>query len=166
MVIISSKCGGKLNKMKQERYDINDEKIINALMDNSKVSLRKLANSLRISIVTVMNRIRKLKKSGVIRGYCADIDHEKLGYGVNVMISMRVSKGKLLMLEKKIARSPNVYAVYDVTGEYDVVVLALFRSTRAMDNFLKKIQTYDFVERTNTRLILNTIKERQIMVKF
>jgi len=46
-----------------------------------------------------------------------------------------------------------------------VYSLLLAPPRKGMNNFLKKIQTYDFVERTNTRLILNTIKEKEIEVK-
>jgi DNA-binding Lrp family transcriptional regulator len=145
--------------MKIDKYD---EKIINELIENAKMPLRKLAAQLNISFVTVMNRIKRMEKEGIIQKYTSRIDYEKLGYGVHVLIEIKISKGKLLELEKKIAKSPHVYAVYDTTGEFDATVFAKFRSTRSMDDFLKKVQKYDFVERTNTKLVLNTIKESQI----
>jgi Lrp/AsnC family transcriptional regulator for asnA, asnC and gidA len=55
--------------------------------------------------------------------------------------------------------------VYDTTGGFDAIVIGRFRSTRAMDSLLKKLQTFDFVERTNTKLILNTVKEDQIRLR-
>jgi len=158
LIILS---GVYFNKMK---IDSMDRKIINELVLNSKISLRKLATMLNVSFVTVMNRIKKLEKSGVISGYSVNVDFEKLGYDVHVLIEIRIAKGKLLELEKKIAKSPNVYAVYDTTGEYDATILAKFKSTRMMDSFIKKMQTYDFVQRTNTKLVLNTIKEKQISI--
>jgi DNA-binding Lrp family transcriptional regulator len=146
------------------KIDKYDEKIINELISNAKIPLRKLAQKLGISFVTVMNRIRKLEKFDIIKGYQAEVSHEKLGYGVHILMEVRISKGKLFELEKKISKSDNVYAVYDITGEFDAIILAKFKSTRTMDVFLKKVQTYDFVERTNTKLILNTIKQKQIML--
>ena len=133
-------------------------------MSNSKISLRELATKLKISFVTVMNRIKKLEKEGIIKQYTSKINYDKLGYGVSVLIEIRIAKGKLFELEKKIASSQNVYAVYDTTGEYDATILAKFKTTQQMDKFLKLIQTFDFVERTNTKLILNTIKEEQIKI--
>ena len=67
-------------------------------------------------------------------------------------------------MERKISNNPNVFAVYDITGAFDAVVLARFPTSRQMDNFLKKLQTYEFVERTETKLILNNIKEDNIGV--
>ena len=144
------------------KIDKTDEQIINEFISNAKIPLRQLASKLKVSFVTVMNRIKRLEKEGVIENYSSKINYEKLGLGVHVLIEIRILKGKLFELEKKIARNPNVYAVYDTTGEYDATVFAKFKSTRKMDDFLKKIQTFDFVEKTNTKLVLNTIKDGQI----
>ena len=141
-----------------------DKEILNALIIDSKLSYRDIAKKVKVSVATAMNRVKKLEKGGVIKRYTTILDYDNIGFDVEVLVEMRISKGKLLDVEKKIATHPNVFAIYDLTGDFDAVILARFRSRKSMDNFLKKIQTYDFVERTNTRLILNTIKEKQIMV--
>ena len=110
-----------------------------------------------------MNRVNALNKE-IIKKYTAVLDYEKLGYDAEVIIEVRISKGKLFEVEKEIANHPNVFAVYDVTGDFDAMILARFDSRRKMDAFIKKLQTYDFVERTNTRMILNTIREKQVKV--
>ncbi|MBI2576198.1 Lrp/AsnC family transcriptional regulator [Candidatus Woesearchaeota archaeon] len=153
-----------MNKDGIIEIDDTDQKILNELLVNAKAPLRKIASTLRVSFVTVMERIKRMEEQGVILGYTPRINYETLGYGVNVQIEVRISKGKLIELEKKIAKSPNVSAVYDTTGDFDATIIAKFKTTRGMDNFLKHIQTFDFVERTNTKLILNTIKEEQIRV--
>lgn len=139
-----------------------DKKILNILVENSRLSLRQISKKIKVSAATVMHRIRKLEKSGAIKKYTTKLDYEKIGYDVEVMIEIRVSKGKLFEVERKIAAHPNVFAVYDVTGAFDAVILARFPTRRQMDNFLKKLQTYEFVERTETKLILNTIKEEDV----
>ena len=68
------------------------------------------------------------------------------------------------MLETKLFNNPNVTAIYDTTGEFDVLVIARFKNRKALDNYLKIIQGYEFVERTETKLILNTIKEENIEI--
>ncbi|MBI3036003.1 Lrp/AsnC family transcriptional regulator [Candidatus Woesearchaeota archaeon] len=141
-----------------------DRKILNILVDNSRLSLRQIAKKASVSVATAMHHTRKLEKDGIIKKYAAKLDYEKVGYDVEVMIEIRISKGKLFDVEKKIAYNPNVFAVYDITGAFDALVLARFPTRRQMDNFLKKLQTYEFVERTETKLILNTIKEENIGV--
>jgi len=135
-----------------------DDKIIKELSINAKISLRKLALKIGISSVTAMKRIKKLEKNGIIKSYNIIVDYHELGYEIEVLVEVKISKGKLLELEKKIARCDGVFKVYDTTGDFDATILARFKSTRKLDNFVKKIQKYDFVQRTHTKLILNTIK--------
>ena len=146
------------------QLEATDKKILNILVDNSRLSLRKIAKKADVSVATVMHHIKKLEKEGIIKKYTTKLDYEKTGYDVEVIIEIRISKGKLFEVEKKIAMHPNVFAVYDITGAFDALVLARFPTRRRMDNFLKKLQTYEFVERTETKLILNTIKEENIEV--
>ena len=136
-----------------------DREIINALLDHSRLSLRQIAKRVHVSVATVMHHLKRLEEAKTITGYSAQVDYYALGYEFNALIDVSVSKGKLLQVEQKIATHPNVYAVYDITGASDVTVLARFKTRKALDEFLKKIQTYDFVEDTQTHLILRVIKD-------
>lgn len=142
--------------------DATDERILSILLDNARLSYRQIARQLKLSAVTVMNRIKALEKQGIITGYTTKLDYEKLGYDVQVVIDVRIAKGKLFEVEEKIATHPNVFAVYDVTGGFDTIIVAKFKNRRSMDDFLKKIQKYPFVERTETKLILNVIREEPV----
>ena len=144
--------------------DDTDKTILNIMLENSRLSYRQIAKRTGVSVATVMHRMQRLVKEGLIKKYTTILDYEKLGYDVEVLIDVRIAKGKLMEVERKIAVDPNVFGVYDTTGEFDAVILARFQNRRKMDAFLKKIQTYDFVERTNTKLVLSTIKESQIKV--
>jgi len=141
-----------------------NKNILNVLMDNSRLSFREVAKKVGVSVVTVLKRVKELEKSNMIK-YTAELDYERLGYDICVIIKMRISKGKSLEVEKKISGNPHVHAIYDVTGRFDSFVLARFKSRKSMDNFLKKVQSYDFVERTETNFILNTIKDTSMAVE-
>ncbi|HLC62224.1 MAG TPA: Lrp/AsnC family transcriptional regulator [Candidatus Nanoarchaeia archaeon] len=145
--------------------DETDKKILNVIIENSRLSLRQIAKKVGVSVATVMHHLQNLEKEKIIRNYTSQIDYEKIGYDIEVLIEIRISKGRLLDVEKKIAVHPNVFAVYDITGSFDAAILARFETRRKMDNFLKKIQTYEFVERTETKLILKTIKEGNILIE-
>ena len=142
--------------MKREEAE---RKIINELIDNSRQSFRELAKKTGMSAVTAMNRVRELEKKGVIRGYSALVDYEQLGYDFLAVIFVKVQKGQFRRAAEKIASHRNVSAVYDLTGETDSLVIARFQSRRLLDEFLKKVQAYEFVERTTTALVLSTLKE-------
>ncbi|MBI2128754.1 Lrp/AsnC family transcriptional regulator [Candidatus Woesearchaeota archaeon] len=139
-----------------------DKEIINILITDPRLSYREIAKAVKVSAATAMNRIRKLEKEKVIKRYTTILDYDEIGFDVEVLIEIRISKGKLFEVEKKIASHPNVFAVYDITGDFDASILARFKNRKEMDSFLKKIQTYDFVERTFTKFILHTIMEKEI----
>ena len=88
-----------------------------------------------------------------------------MGYELGIMIEVRIAKGKQFEVEKKIASHPNVLSVYDLTGDFDAVIFARFKHRRTMDVFIKKIQTYEFIERTNSRLILNVIRKKEVYLQ-
>lgn len=144
---------------KSSTEDKDCKLILNSLLENSKISYRQLAKKLNLSTTTVIKKIAQMENEGIIRRYCAHLDYNKLGFEVQAAIMARVSKGKLFEVEKKIAKHENVQAVYDVTGDYDVIIIAKFRKRAELDAFLKEIQKFEFIERTHTLLILNTLKE-------
>ena len=146
-------------------FDNKDKAILNVLLENSRLSFREIAKKTDMSTATVMHRVHALEKEKAIEKYSASLDYEKLGYDITIIVEIQVSKGKLEDVEKKIAKHPNVVAVYDVTGAFDVVIIAKFKNRKLMDVFLKHIQTYDFVLRTNTQLVLKTLKEDKIKVQ-
>jgi len=76
------------------------------------------------------------------------------------VIELTVSKGKMLEIENQIAKNPNVFAVYDITGTHDALILARFKDRSALSAMIKEIHKSPEVERTNTHLILNVIKEQ------
>jgi len=62
-------------------------------------------------------------------------------------------------VENEIAKLPNTCLVYDVTGDYDAIVVAKFRNRKELNNFVKTILSLNYVERTNTHVVLNSVKE-------
>lgn len=106
-----------------------------------------------------MARIRKMEKVGVIKAYAAVLDHEKLDYQLTVIAEITVSKGKLLEMEEAIGKLPNTCAVYDVTGLTDALVIAKFRNREELSRFTKSLLAMPFVDRTNTHIVLTTVKE-------
>jgi len=136
-----------------------DKKILKEYLDNSKLSSREIAKKIGISVGTVLARIRKLEKEGIIKNYSVTLDYSKLSYEFTVVTEINVSKGKLVEIEKNIASILGVCAVYDVTGETDAIVIAKFKTRDELSNFTKKLLKMTFIERTNTHVVLSIIKE-------
>ncbi len=138
-----------------------DVAILRRLNQDARKSLRDIARDLEVSISTVSNRVKRLESEGIILGYAPLLDEKKLGYDVLAVIGIRISKGKLLEVQRKIAREDKVIEVYDVTGEYDSVVVARFRNTKELDAFIKRLVAMENVERTYTQIVLNVVKQEK-----
>jgi DNA-binding Lrp family transcriptional regulator len=139
--------------------DETDRKILSELLRDCRRSYRAIARKAGTSVGTVLNRIRRMEKSGTIKAYAAILDHEKLDYQLTVIAEITVSKGKLLEMEEAISKLPNTCAVYDVTGLTDAVVIAKFHSRGELSKFTKGLLAMPFVNRTNTHVVLTTVKE-------
>lgn len=139
--------------------DETDLKIIKELVRNSRLSFREIAKRLGISVGTVATRIARLEKEGVIRGYTALINHEKLGYNITAIIKLVIKEGRLLEVQKELAKERNVMAVYDVTGEVDSIIVARFSDRNEMSKFVKRILSMPYVDRTHTHVVLEVVKE-------
>lgn len=140
-------------------FDELDKRIIKELESDARRSLRKISRKLGVSITTLSARISGLEKAGVIRGYSATIDPEAAGYELTAIIEMLVSKGRLLEVEREIAKMKRVSAVYDITGSTDALIIARFKKRSEMSAFVKSLLGMKYVERTNTHVVLNVIKE-------
>ncbi len=141
-----------------------DSEILNRLIQNSRLSYKQLAKKSKISTNTVFHRIHKMLKQGLIKNFSVELDYEKLGYELTTVIDIRFKGGRIPQMEAKISKIPNVFALYDTAGHFDAVVLARFKSRKELDNVIKKIQTFEFVDRTQTRLVLRTVKEEPLKI--
>ena len=141
------------------KLDETDYNILKILVKDSRLSYREVAKKLGLAVGTVASRVKQLESSGVIKGYTLMLDHEKLGYEITAVTEIIVTGGKLLEVDKIISKIPNVCCVYDVTGEIDSIVISKFRTREELSQFTKKILSIPHVERTNTHVVLTTIKE-------
>jgi len=139
--------------------DETDVKILKKLLFDARSSYRKIASEIGVSPPTVLARVEKLESDSIIKSYSAVLDHEKLGYDLTAVIEITATKGKIIDIERQIAKFPNVCAVYDITGLTDMVVIAKFKNRKELSKFVKKDLSLPYIDRTNTHVVLITVKE-------
>ena len=136
-----------------------DSELLRCLNKNGKASQRELSKQTGLALGTVNNHIKKLENDKIIKGYFADIDPERVGFNLTAIINLRIKKGTLMDVQATIANHARVFGVYDVTGEWDSLILGRFKNREEMDNFIKTTLSQEYIERTSTSLVLNTVKE-------
>ena len=139
--------------------DDTDRKLIEALQEDSRTSMRKLAEKIGVSFGTVGNRLVRLEERGVIKGYGVRLDADKIGWDLTVVIGLRIVKGQLLEVQHRIAADPRVFGVYDVTGEMDSLIIVRVQDREDLNDFTKTVLSSEGVVRSVTHVVLNTVKD-------
>jgi DNA-binding Lrp family transcriptional regulator len=141
-----------------QKLDNIDFQILRIFQEDSRTSYRKIADTLEIAIGTVYNRIKKLDKE-IIKAYTVMVDPTKLGYDLTTLTLIQAKGSHLEEVEKKIAQSNHAMCVYDITGDFDIAIIARFKNKSMLNTFIKEILKNPHVTRTVTNVTLNVVKE-------
>lgn len=144
---------------KNNTIDEINQDILAELKKNCRISYRKLSKKINLSTATAIERIKRMENEGVIKKYTISLDHEKMGNDFMAIIQISIKHGYLIDVQKKIGLLSGVTGVYDVTGKYDSIVIAMAKNRAEFNNLIKKISSIPNIERTNTNIILNVIKD-------
>jgi DNA-binding Lrp family transcriptional regulator len=145
--------------LEDQMIDDLDQRIIRALNQNARKSFRDVAKEIGTSVTAVINRVKKLEDSDFIRGYIPLVDPEYFGLNLIAIIAIRISKGKLLETQEQIAKDSRVMAVYDITGEWDSMLIGYFKDRLDLNDFVKELLSLENVDRTVTHFVVNVVKE-------
>jgi DNA-binding Lrp family transcriptional regulator len=140
-------------------YQDLDARLIEALRDDARRSLRELGEALGVSTSTVRNHLRELEESGVIVGYRPVVDYSRLGYGLVAVIRIKARGDALPRIVEALVADDRLTHVYEITGEFDVMVIGRFRSETEMNREIKRLLGLPGIEGTNTSIVLSAPKE-------
>lgn len=137
-----------------------DARLLGALQRNARRSNRQLAADLGVAASTVGHRLRDLERSGVIRGYRPVIDYRKLGLGLVAVTRIKARGDALPAIVRALTEHPSLTHVYEITGEFDVMVIGRFADESEMNREIKSMLGLPGIEGTNTSVVLDTPKEQ------
>ncbi len=145
----------------KNKVDTVDLMILRELRDDCKRPMRELAQKLRMHPNTLLQRIKRLEKSKIVRRYHADIDFKALGYDMHSVVMIRIRKSGLEddRLLENVAALPEVQSLYAVTGGADCIAIVKAKNRDDLVRILRIIQTEKAVLRTTSYLVLVTYKE-------
>jgi Lrp/AsnC family transcriptional regulator, leucine-responsive regulatory protein len=143
--------------------DSIDLKILFILQNHGRSRLADIADEVELSAPAVMERVKKLEASGVIKGYQAVLDAKKVGKDITAFIG--VSIGNQRDIDKfatQMLRNPDVLECHHVTGDESFILKVKSADTTSLEKLLGEIRSVEGVTRTVTRVVLSTAKESQI----
>jgi Lrp/AsnC family leucine-responsive transcriptional regulator len=136
-----------------------DRIIINALMEDSRLSLKALARASGLSSPSVAERLRRLEERGVLTGYTVSVDPKKFGYMLQAIVRVRPLPGHMHAIERLIQGIPEFTECDKVTGEDCFVARLNVRSMEQLDAILDKLA--DQAE-TNTAIVKASPVKRRL----
>lgn len=136
-----------------------DQLLLNALMEDSRRSLKALAQISGLSSPSVAERLRRLEERGVIRGYTVEVDPRHFGYQLQAIVRVRPLPGKLHDVERQIQSIPEFTECDKITGEDCFVARLHVRSMEQLDELLDRINAY---AETNTAIVKKTSVPRRL----
>lgn len=150
-----------MDRQSNKSLDETDLGILKVLQEDSRTPLEKIADELRTPKSTIHYRIKRLEEEGIIEGYHAKINHEKLGknYLTVTFVRAKYGPGYHEKAGRKFSGIPGVWAVYFILGESDFIILTRSSDREDYLRKLEKLMSMPEIERTNTRVIARVIKE-------
>jgi DNA-binding Lrp family transcriptional regulator len=138
--------------------DERDLIILNALRMDSKVSTRSLARKVNLPVSTVYRRIKKMEEDGVITGYHAQVDFEKVGRPIGVMVLIDVAEGKeyapMKEIKTALKKHGEINELLTVHGmDFDLVAKVRLDSLKSVTPFLERVRNIEGLEDVSCAII-------------
>lgn len=135
-----------------------DRRLIEALQQDARASLKTLAERVGLSSPSVSDRLHRLEARGIVRGFGIEIDPAALGYGLQALVRIRPLPGKQHMVQKLIEDTPEICECDKVTGEDCYVARLIVRSMAQLDTIVDRIAEK---AETNTSIVKSQVITRR-----
>ncbi len=150
--------------MKRLRYengelDATDARILEALIEDARISIAKLARSVRLSPPSVSERIKRLEEAGVIEGYTLKINPKALGLPLAAWLRIRPIPGQLHKVAEVLRELPEIVECDRITGEDCFIARAHIRSVDDLEKLIDQVIPYAM---TNTSIVQSSPVERRL----
>ncbi len=143
-----------------EKLDQTDKKILSSLIENSKMMSKELSRKLRIHPNTLLQRVKKMEQSGVIKKYQAVVDFPKVDKMMEVLMFLRVNMEKDWEAAlKPAAKFPEIVSFILISGEHDVLIIARVKDEKHLAEFMRRMQATKVVAKTTTHIIVDYYRQ-------
>jgi Lrp/AsnC family transcriptional regulator, leucine-responsive regulatory protein len=138
--------------MNTEILDFYDKRILTFLQADARLSMAALSRRIKLSQPATTERVRKLETAGVISGYHARVDAQKLGLGIRALV--RIGRSDYNKVKKLLEKTPEVRTAHNITGEDSWLIEITVRDVAHLDVVISKLCE---LGETSTSIVLNTV---------
>lgn len=137
-----------------------DESLLSLLREDARAPTAELARRLQLSRTTVQSRIERLQRMGVIVGYTVRVSDDFERERIRALIMVTVFPKQMPAVVEALRQMQGVRSLQSVSGNWDLVAMAVVPTIGDMDALTDRIGAVDGVERTTSSLVLSTKFER------
>lgn len=149
------------------KLDAIDLKIIHMLQKDGKMKIKEIAHALIMTNTPIFDRIKKLEKAGVITGYSAIVNKEKVGFQLVAFCSITLDKHNehnIAQFEIGVRSLEEVVECYHMAGTVDYMLKVVAKNMTEYQQFIsKKLAALDNVGRVQSSFVMTAIKDEGIL---
>ena len=134
--------------------DTLDRQLIALLQADARQSTADLARKLAVARTTVLARLVRLERQGVIVGYTVRLGQDEGDRGVEAYVGISTEPKSARDVTQRLATLPELRQLCSVSGEFDYLALLRAESTARLDALLDEIGAIDGVRKTTTSVVL------------
>ena len=145
--------------------DSVDLKILRCLQKNARMKASAISEEINLSVSAVTERIRRLENSGVIRQYTLLLDQQKLNFGIEALMEVRLEHLRYFdPVSSKIKNEPSIVSCYCLTGDCDFMLRIMTDSTESLEKLHREIMSLEGVSTTKTYFIIQHMKDQTSLI--
>ncbi len=145
------------------QIDNFDRKLLTLLQDDARLTNAELSERIHLSPSQCSRRRQRLEEQGIIRGYRADLDHEKLNLGIVTIITVQLAthnRDNARRFARLIAGLRQVLEAHALTGEMDYMIKVVAPDLKSLSGFLNDVLLpHESVQHVKSAIVLETLKE-------
>jgi Lrp/AsnC family leucine-responsive transcriptional regulator len=143
--------------------DSIDRRIIGQLQRDARLTYAEIGTAVGLAASSVHERVRKLERGGVIRGYRAEVQLDRVGWPITAFVSLALRASSPTDIPGRVAEFPLVESCYSVAGERSYVLVVRAPTTRALEELLDALRSKLEVV-TSSTVVLSTPFEHRAVV--
>ena len=152
--------------------DDTDWHILTLLQQDARLSNAAIGEQVGINASSVYERVKKLERKGIIKGYTAVVDAEKLGRPITAFMRLTASTAggeTYLQAREQLAdlcrQDPDILECHSVTGSESYLLKVRIATPSALEDLVARLRDNLLVANTNTHIVLTTFKESMVVAR-
>jgi Lrp/AsnC family leucine-responsive transcriptional regulator len=136
-----------------------DRRILSVLVNDGRATYQEIARAVRLSANATAERVRRLRESGVLRGYRAELDLAALGRGLVSLSDVRLREDTLNSdFQRELHVVPQIVTAVRTTGEYDYQLRVVCTGTEELEEVVERLKREHGVRDVRSRIVLREIE--------